>query len=244
LHTSTGGTHTPHAHVAEHMRVPVEPHVVGHIPVEPAAHAKPLSTTPSQSSSRPLHTSIGGMHVPQAHADEHIRVPVEPHVVGHIPVEPIAHAKPLSTTPSQSSSRPLHTSIGGMHAPHAHIVEHVRVPVVPQEVGHIPIDPDAHGKPLSTTPSQSSSRPLHTSAGGVHVADPPAHAVVPIEPHVVVHMMPAVQHPSSMRPSQLSSMPLPQISAGGVHLTTPDVHALVPIVPHVVVQGMPATGAC
>ena len=98
-------------------------------PCLPVEHATPLpglplSTTPSQSSSLPLHVSAPVCTVctqttaPLAHA-------VVP--AAHTPSLPVAHATappglPLSTAPSQSSSLPLHASVAGntapLHAPH------------------------------------------------------------------------------------------------------------------------------
>src|SRR5205814_6874924 len=103
------------------------------------------STTPSQSSSRPLHTSVVGvmpvhvLHTPPG-------APVQVCVPGvHTPTdEPHGRVRPSSTVPLQLSSRPLHTSGCGTHPPHT--------------------------PPSSMNPLQSSSTPLHTSAGtGPHV---------------------------------------------------------------------------
>src|SRR2546428_583650 len=76
-----------------------------------------------------------------------------------------------------------------------------------------------------------------------------SHVCLPCEPQVVVHTrcVPGVHsaQPSSMRPSQLSSRPLPQISAGGVqvgvHLPRAS-QVCLPWEPQVVVHGRCAPG--
>jgi hypothetical protein len=218
LHVSAGGAQVPHAHDPLHTREPVDPQAVVHAPVAPATHARPLSATPSQLSSRPLHTSAGATHAPCAQAAEQVREPVVPHGVVQAAALPCAQAKPSSMAPSQSSSRPLHTSAGGTHAPSAQSPSQARVPMVPQAVAHATEPPRTHAKPLSATPSQSSSRPLHVSAGGRHpVASPAAlQIVVPMVPHAVVQGVLIEQQPSSTRPSQLSSRPLHD-SGGATH---------------------------
>src|SRR5574338_1057700 len=69
-----------------------------------------------------------------------------------------------STTPSQSSSRPLHSS-GPPPLPPTHTSEPPWQVYVPGE--HTPIElpqlPPPPGSPSSIMPSQSSSVPLHTS---------------------------------------------------------------------------------
>jgi hypothetical protein len=79
-----------------------------------------------------------------------------------------APAKPSSTSPSQSSSSPLHTSVCGvavwMHsiAPEAQfVVPSLQIPGLP--VRHAWFAP---GLPSSLTPSQSSSTPLQVSVAG------------------------------------------------------------------------------
>jgi hypothetical protein len=68
-------------------------------------------------------------------------------------------------------------------------------------------------KPSSQVPLQLSSTPLQVSAGGTQLDMLPVHRVVPRLPHAVVQARPAVQHPSSAEPLQLSSIMLPQVSA-------------------------------
>ena len=99
--------------------------------------------------------------------------------------------------------------------------------------------------PSSHDVSQSSSRPLHVSAGAVQAAGagvPHAvvHIPVPVVPHVVVQLVePPAQHvkPSSHNVSQSSSVPL-HVSTGGTQAPTtqePE-QVLVPAVPQPVVQ--------
>src|SRR5207245_11491359 len=109
----------------------------GRGPVEPGQEAKRLSQTRSQSSSRPLHVSVGGTHEPHAHEPVHVRAPVEPQEVGHGAVVPAQQVKPLSQTKSQSSSTPLQTSVGGRHGPYVHDgARQVSVPTLEQDVVH------------------------------------------------------------------------------------------------------------
>jgi hypothetical protein len=220
LHVSAGGVHAPNAHAAEHVRDPVVPHVVVQLEVRPAQHVKPSSHTLLQSSSRPLHVSGGGEHALQPHVGLHVREPVVPQLVMHEPVDPAQHVKISSHIMSQSSSRPLHVSVGGVQVPHVHIDVQVREPVVMQPVAQLPVDPGTQVNVSSTRPSQSSSDPLHVSAGGVH--EPHMHIALhvrdPVDPHVVVQapVVPDVHSTvSSTRVSQSSSRPL-QPSAGGV----------------------------
>src|SRR5207245_10004189 len=104
-----------------------EPHEVTHVDVEPAQQANPLSHTLSQSSSRPLQVSAGATQAPSVQAAEHARVPVEPQVVVQADVVPAQHANTLSQPMTQSSSRPLQISAGGVQAPHAQAALHVWV---------------------------------------------------------------------------------------------------------------------
>src|SRR5690606_13387547 len=129
---------------------------------------------PSQSSSIPLQLSAGSAHAEGAagmHALVQVPVPVEPQLVVQLALCPAAQAKPSSRVPSQSSSTPLHTSAGGVHAAPlgiAHALVHAPLPVVPHEVVHETLAPSAQAKPSSGAPSQSSSMPLQVSAGGAH----------------------------------------------------------------------------
>jgi len=218
LHVSAGAAQAPQAQVPLHPRDPVDPQVVVHDPVAPATQARPLSATPSQLSSRPLHTSAGGTHAPCAHAALQVRDPVEPQAVAQAAALPWAQAKPSSTAPSQSSSRPLHASAGAAQGPSAQSPSQARVPAVPQGVVQATVAPRTQAKPLSAAPSQSSSRPLQVSAGGRQPVGSPAalQIVVPIVPQEVVQGVLVEQQPSSARPSQLSSRPL-HISGGGTH---------------------------
>ena len=169
LQVSAGGAQAPHAQLPEQVRDPVEPQTVMQLPLAPAQQANPSSHAPLQSSSTPLQVSAGGEHTLQPHAALHVRLPVVPQLVMHEPVDPAQQAKVSSHMVSQSSSLPLHASTGGTHAPHVHAAVHVRVPVVPQDAVHVPVDAGTHVKVSSTRPSQSSSAPLQVSAGAMHV---------------------------------------------------------------------------
>src|SRR5690606_24647107 len=129
-----------------------------------------------------------------------------------------------------------------------HALVQVPVPVLPQLVVQLEGVPRAQAKSSSGTPSQSSSTPLHVSAGGAHAAPVgSSHALVqapvPVVPHAVVHeTLPPTLHvkPSSGTPSQSSSTPL-QLSTGGVQAdagagSQAAVQVPVPIVPQVVVH--------
>jgi len=210
--------HDPHEQEEEHTLVPVEPQEVVHAPLLPRQQAKPLSQTPSQSSSAPLQVSEGGLQVPHTHDELQVLVPVEPQEVVQFPVVPRQQAipGPSSQAPLQSSSMPLHVSPGGMQSLHMQTAEHCLVPFVPQDVVHAPVSPRQHANVLSQLPSQSSSAPLQISAGGVHKEGPGieqsiVHNPAPVEPQTVVHATsrPILQSKfSSIFPSQLSSMPL------------------------------------
>ena len=107
-----------------------------------------MSHVPLQSSSTPLQVSAGGVHVPQAQADEQVRVPFEPQEVVQEPVLPRQHPRPSSQAPSQSSSAPLQVSPGGTHSPPVggwHRSVQVPVPDEPQVVAQAtPSSPLAH----------------------------------------------------------------------------------------------------
>ena len=112
--------------------------------------------------------------------------------------------------------------------------------MLPQEVVHgLTIPMQQPGS--SQVPSQSSSTPLQTSAGGVQVPQLQELLQVcdPMVPHVVVQywVAPRQQPGSSQKPSQLSSVPL-QTSAGTWQAShvQPLLQALDPGVPHQVVQ--------
>jgi hypothetical protein len=238
LHVSAGGEHADHAHVGLQVRDPVDPQPVVHDPLDPAAHVKVSSRMPSQSSSSPLHASIGGVHVPQLQLDVQVREPVVPQLVVQEPDAPGTQVNVSSIRPSQSSSVPLHVSAGGVHAEYMHVALQVRAPVVPQLVVHPAIVPGEHSAVSSTIPSQSSSMPVHPSAGGVHVPSVQAvelHVRVPVDVQLVVHdaVEPAMQpNPSSAVPSQSSSAPL-HVSAGGMHVLHSQLapHVWVPVEP-------------
>jgi hypothetical protein len=129
---------------------------------------------------------------------------------------PAQHPNPLSHVVSQSSSIPLHDSAGVMHVPGVQLAEQTVEPVLPQPVVQGTTASAQHPKPLSQTVSQSSSNPLHVSAGPRHAVAAgglqlSSHSPVPGVPHAVVHAitMPAAHgKPSSTARSQSSSKPL------------------------------------
>ena len=98
--------------------------------------AQPLSATPSQSSSLPLHFSVGGTQEPHEHHALHMRLPVDPHEVVHDSVAPAWQVKSSSVRPSQSSSSPLHVSAGGTQESQKQDALHMRLPVEPHDVVH------------------------------------------------------------------------------------------------------------
>ena len=245
LQTSAGGVHACHEHEPLQLRVPVEPQVVSHDPVEPAQHADVSSQIVSQSSSVPLHTSTGGVQVPHSQPEVQVCVPPGvPHALVQARVAPGTQVKPSSIVPSQSSSAPLHTSAGGTQASNTHIELQTCVPVEPQVVVHDCISAGEHSTVSSTSPSQSSSTPLHPSAGGSHTL-PIVHVVpsqvrVPVESQEVVQVivLPATHSKvSSGAPLQSSSTPLHTSAGATQSLQVQSVpHVRVPVVPQEVVQ--------
>lgn len=169
LQVSAGGSHGPQAQPAVHVCVPDVPQLALHVRLAPGAQVKVSSIEPSQSSSAPLHISVGGAQLPQLHVPSQVRVPVEPQLVVQASVLPVAQVKISSTKPSQSSSAPLHTSVGGRQASHVQLPPQVRVPLEPQLVRQPPVAPITQTKVSSGRPSQSSSAPLQVSVGGEHV---------------------------------------------------------------------------
>jgi hypothetical protein len=115
-------------------------------------HANPSSGVESQSSSKPLQTSAGGVHVVgSVHVSVQIRVPTVPHPLAQGEAVPRAHAKPSSSMPSQSSSIPLQLSVlVALQAPNEPAV-HVSTPAAPHAFIHGRVTPS------STSPLQSSS---------------------------------------------------------------------------------------
>lgn len=221
LQVSFGGTQLSHAQVELHVRVPVLMQLVVHACTAPMKHAKPLSMTPSQSSSMPLHSSAGGLQVPHAQLPLQVRLPIVPHAVVHAPIRPAQHAKPSSHTPSQLSSVPLHVSAGGWHAFQLQPALHVRVPLVPQLVVQAPLAPAQQAKVSSHCMLQLSSMPLQTSAGAWQLphVQVEVQVRVPLVPQLVPHELvePGTHvNVSSIRPSQSSSTPL-HTSGGGAH---------------------------
>jgi hypothetical protein len=222
-------------------------------------HGKPLSVAVSQSSSRALHDSTGAVHpatpgMPQVAV--HVPAPVDPHEVGHVTGAPRMQGNASSVSPSQSSSRALHVSRGGVQSRPvgtSHVAVHVPVPSVPHDAVHVTVVPWMHAQSSSVPPSQSSSVPLHTSTGAAQSApvggtQPSVHVPVPVEPHVVVQFTgaPGVHCPassSSVSVSQSSSTRLTHCSVGGVQASPTgfvhsSVHVPLPVVPHVAVHSV------
>jgi hypothetical protein len=174
---------------------------------------KPLSQPLTQSSSSPLHVSLGGVQLPHVQSPAHVRDPVEPHAVAHPSTASLQHAKPLSQPLTQSSSSPLHASSGGVHTPHEQSSAHVRDPVDPHAVVHPSTASLQHAKPSSQPFAQSSSTPLQVSAGGAHASQSQLAEQVstPVVPHPVVQpRVASLQHgnASSQPSTQSSSSPL------------------------------------
>jgi hypothetical protein len=149
------------------------------------SHASAASRTPL-----PHVVQLVVIHAP--HDEGQVAVPpVNPRPsVLHAVVMPRQHPRPLSHKPSQLSSRPLHVSAGGAQTvSETQPGRHARVPVELHVVVQLALVPDTHGKPSSRIVSQSSSTPLHVSAGGVHEPQPHAasHVRVPADMHDVVH---------------------------------------------------------
>jgi hypothetical protein len=109
---------------------------------------------------------------------------------------------------------------------------HVREPAVSHDVVHEARLPAQQEKPSSQAVSQSSSAPLHTSAGAAQAlqVQPIVHVREPAEPHDVVH----VSGGSSSHSSPSSTSPLPQV----VGAQTPPRQA--PSVTEAVEQGVPS----
>jgi hypothetical protein len=105
-------------------------------------------------------------------------------VVSH---EPRAHPG-SSVEPSQSSSMPLQTSYP-LQVP-VQVELQIRVPEVPQLVVHEVVVFCTQAKSSSFRPSQSSSRPLHFSAGGTQVPQVQVfpQLCVPLEPQLVLQL--------------------------------------------------------
>ena len=188
LHVSAGGVHVPQVQDDPQVSVPVVEHEVVQLRVAARTQSKPLSAPPTQSSSSPLQISDGGVHVPQTQVSLQVRLPVDAQLVVHSSVNPRMQAKPLSGPPTQSSSSPLQISTGGTQVPHSQAVEQVRRPVVLQVVVQVWVAATAQVKPLSAPSTQSSSRPLQTSAGGVQAVSQrqATQAWVPVVEQLVV----------------------------------------------------------
>jgi hypothetical protein len=150
--------------------------------------------------------------------------PVPPAQSGS-PVQGVPTAThPSSVRVSQSSSQPLpQISVGAQQVPSVHVAEQSVVPAAPQVlVQATPVAFRRHANPLSATVSQSSSAPLHASAGGTQVphVQPDTHVWLPVLEHDVVQfrVAPSAQvNPLSITVSQSSSIPLHTSVAVAVH---------------------------
>jgi hypothetical protein len=90
----------------------------------------------------------------------HVPLPVEPQVAVQATVEPGTQAESSSVIVSQSSSRPLQPSAGGVQAAGPGTVQlavQMPVPVEPQRVVQATAVPAAQAAGSSVNPSQSSS---------------------------------------------------------------------------------------
>jgi hypothetical protein len=127
--------------------------------VRHAGALQPSSITPSQSSSTPLpQISVRGtqllpaVHTPLAHTSPAAQSAFVVHATARGP-----HAPAMQASPVAQSASVVHAVVRAVHMPptHASPVAHS------ESVRHA-----AGAQPSSTTPSQSSSTPLHTSALG------------------------------------------------------------------------------
>ena len=166
---SAGGTQLPQAQLLSQVFWPAEPQDVVQLSVAPAAQMKPLSAAPSQSSSRPLQLSAGGLQALQAQPLAQVLSPVEPQEVVQLPVAASTQAKPLSLLPSQSSSLPLQLSAGGMQLFQVQAAPQAPAPTVPQLVLQAPLLPAAHCQPQRLQASISWPRPKVLLGTGVPV---------------------------------------------------------------------------
>jgi len=189
--------HAPHAHEALQVRdwFPQKPQLCDC--VWPRQQAKPLSQPETQSSSAPLHVSAGGVHAGFHVQDaEHVCVPDDPQPVAQLRIDPGVHspvAQPLhgphmqvprhvrvsvpphvhdrvSVAPGEHTPPPVQLP----HAPQAQPAMHVLVCVAHRPQLCVAVAPRQQVNPSSHAASQSSSAPLHVSAGTVHA--PHVHA--------------------------------------------------------------------
>ena len=133
---------------------------------------------------------------------------------------PRAHVNPSSTRVSQSSSPDPHRSVGGMQALQVQSLRHERIPEEPQLVVHAMVAPCTHANTSSGAPLQSSSIPVHVSAGAAQTLQPhdAPQVRLPVVPQLVMHDSVAPrQHvkPSSQPLAQSSSAPLQTSGASG-----------------------------
>jgi hypothetical protein len=202
--------------------VPDVPHEVVQPRVAVVRQVKSSSAAPSRSSSQLLQVSAPTHASHPLHAALQDAVPAVPQEVGQGIVVVRRHMKPSSATPSASSSQLLQAS-SATHGPNPQRSEHVASPPVPHAVVQAAVVAGKHSNSSSVSSSQSSSRPLHSSAA---VQSAPAgipHVAVQVpRPTVSQDVRHGVGSPemqanvSSVWPSQLSSPPL-HVSSGTLH---------------------------
>jgi hypothetical protein len=167
-----------------------------------------------------------GTHSPSSTQSHGPQLQSERHVLSWCPAVP--HEPPSSTSPTQqlkllshwslqSSSSPLHDSSGGVQAEAggaAHVSVQIPVPCVEQDVVHSTSAPIAQSKPLSTTPSQSSSTPLQISSvpEEVHVSQFPSPSSSDQPARHSTEHVPSVQTAVEWRPASQAFPQAPQCS--------------------------------
>ena len=240
LHASAAGTVPP-----SQTRVPERqasiPAVQAPVVLPQAAPPPglPSSTEPSQSSSKPLHSSA----LPSMRPSQMIAPATQFWVPRRQTPMSLPQAAPppglfSSVMPSQSSSTPLQVSVVAVTPP-----VQVRPPATqvsapwlqaPVESPHAAPPP---GLPSSTDPSQSSSAVLHSSGlpakAPWQTSPPSTQASRPWvqAPTELPQSRPASGLPWSMEPSQSSSTPLQSSVLGSIaptHSTLPPMHWVVP----------------
>jgi hypothetical protein len=187
----------PQVQEPEQVRDSVPPQAQARVSVDPGLHVPPAH--PPQE--------------PQVHDAEHVRASEPPQVQARDSVLPRQQVNVSSQAVSPSSSVPLHSSSPVEHVPQAQPGAQVRAPSAPVGVVQAATSPRQQARPFSHTPSQSSSAPLQSSAGGAHGSHEQAaeQRLVPVEPQGVAQpsVAPAMQEKSSsVAPSQSSSSAL------------------------------------
>jgi hypothetical protein len=228
--------HEPHVQADPQVRdcdpVPHQPQLC--VSVAPRQQAQPLSQPETQSSSAPLQVSAGGTHAPQVQLGEQVCVPVELHEVVQLWVAPGVHApeaQPLhapqvqlgeqvrlsvppqaqlrvSVVPGEQTPSPPQA----LHEPQEQAVPQVRLCVPQKPQLCVCVWPRQHSQPLSQPETQSSSNPLHVSAGGAHGPQVQLgeQTWVPVEPQPVVQLRVALGvHSPEAQPLQAPQMQSP-----------------------------------